>query len=124
MNALMQNTSENFQATQEHWIDLRENFSKLFTTFISEQNSAHVAHLDELSAQSQALLKAVKSLQENTAQLAVTNQSTAEKSHEEIIALKTALENLTVILNEERAAMQVKPAFVPSGKISDRRKEK
>ncbi len=139
INALMQNASENFQATQAHWVELRENFSKLFTTFMSEQNSAHVAHLDELSAQSLALLKtvsslqenqsqvllnAVNSLQENTTQLTVINQATAEKSHDEIIALKTALENLTAVLNEERAAMQAKPAFVPSGKISDRRKEK
>ncbi len=124
MNTLMQSTSENFQVTQEHWAELRENFSKLFNKFLSEQNSAHVAHLDELSAQSSTLLEAIKSMQENTRQATFMNQSTAEKSHEEIIALKIALENLTALLNEERAEIQAKPAFVPNGKISDRRKEK
>ena len=124
MNALMQSASENFQSTQEHWADLRENFSKLFNKFMLEQNSAHAAHLGELSAQSSSLLETVRLLQKNTAQLAAFNQSTAEKSHDEIIALKTALENLTSVLTAERAAIQTKPAFVPSGKISDGRMKK
>lgn len=91
---------------------------------MSEQNSAHVAYLDELSAQSATLLAAVRLLQENTAQLVSSNQSTAEKSHDEIIALKTARENLTRVLTAERATIQTNPALVPIGKIVDRRMEK
>ena len=68
---------------------------------MSEQNAANAAQITKISAQSEAMAETFKVLKENISALALNNESTAEKMRDELVAVKSALEKLTGVLNAE-----------------------
>lgn len=100
-NALMKDTTDNFQTTTEILTELQGEFPKIFKSLMDEQKISNAANLAEISAQSQSMVNTAKILQENVSELAFNNQTAAEKLRDELIAVKTVLENLTAAVSAE-----------------------
>lgn len=100
-NALIQSTANNFQTTASHLIALQKEIYERFKTLADEQNTANTLHLDEIAAQSKAMVDVVKALQANISGFALSNQSAADNLRGDLVAVKGALENLTAAISAD-----------------------
>lgn len=118
MHSLLENVTRNLQDNAlknfEQTNTLMQNASDNFMVLMSEQTAANAAQLTKMSAQSETMVDTAKALKENISALALNNDSVAEKLHDELVAVKNALENLTGVLNAEMDDMKKAAERSPS----------
>ena len=116
-NKMQSDYANNLNAMTMRLTDWQKDFSTIFKSFMSEQKSANVNYLAEMSTQSQSIADSVKSLQKNISNSSLTNQIAIENLRGDLIAVKNALEDLTVTLNAEgtelKKLVEYKPVSLP-----------
>ena len=92
---------------------LKDDFIKLTEKFMADIAATHKNGLSEISAQSKAITNSTKSLQENFSKVADESKSVSENLNVEIIALKSALQQLIIAVNSNENSMAYNKENLP-----------